>query len=272
MSGQAPAGQVPSFPPLPPGDYVVVPTSQYNQLVLGQARTATAPPPPPFGPAFPGLAPAPPMAAPAYGAPYGFPPHPLEAQLMAIAGALADRGRGAGGGDVDAGPASERRGVKRRRQQLEDFGRREYEDAYYPGEGAHSPERPAHASSGKTLARLASAVSSLQQEMSQLRAYGAPPHLQPHCRGYPRPGYPPQGPAGFPAAAPPAAHPAQYAPAPPPQPAPEPVTHPPAPPPSDLPQDAAPTVDASAVAGLPGPGRAPDDAALFAAHIMSNRA
>ncbi|AVT50683.1 capsid maturation protease [Cervid alphaherpesvirus 1] len=291
MSAAHPAG-APAAHPLPTGDYVYVPTAQYNQLVVSQARGAAAAPPAPY---FLQAAPAapPPMPAGWYGAGgavpwhpgYGFPPAGLESQIMALAGAIADgrrlQAQGADGPCYD-GPSERRLPAKRRRYNWDlprGRGGGDDEEAYYPGEGAlaepphpHPPPQqqlpPPHA-----LSKLASAVSSLQQEVSQLRAgcpHGPPLAAVQYLPAAPLP-CPPRQYAALPQAPPAPAS----APAPPPAPASAPAP-PPAPAPAGPAEEprAAATVDASAVAGLPPsqpPSQACDPAELFVAQMMRHR-
>ncbi|AAR86136.1 capsid scaffold protein [Bovine alphaherpesvirus 5] len=302
--------------PLPAGDYVYVPTAQYNQLVVSQARGAAAAAPPPapyFLPPAIAAAPPPPMpgwygaAASGAAAPwhpgYGFPPPGLESQIMALAGAIADgrrlQAQGADGPGYD-GPLDRRPPAKRRRYNWEPLRSRGGGDdeAYYPGEGApaelppqhHRPPSPPQPAP-HALSRLASAVSSLQQEVSQLRAgypYGpafaaAQHHLPPApvpC--LPQQQQPPQQYAAppQPVVAGPAPAPAQaLAPAPAQAPAPAPPLATPAAPapaaaggPPEEPGAIA-TVDASAVAGLPlaQQPQACDPADIFVAQMMRHR-
>ncbi|AVT50619.1 capsid maturation protease [Cervid alphaherpesvirus 3] len=306
MSAAHPAG-APAAHPLPAGDYVYVPTAQYNQLIVSQARGAAAAAPPPPLPAPPPYflqaAPAAPPPAPAgwYGAGgavpwhpgYGFPPAGLESQIMALAGAIADgrrlQAQGADGPCYD-GPSERRLPAKRRRYNWDlprgRSGGGDDEEAYYPGEGAlaepphpHPPPQQ-HLPPPHALSKLASAVSSLQQEVSQLRAgcpHGPPLAAVQYLPAAPLP-CPPQQYAALPQAAPaPAPHPG---PAPAPHPGPAPAPHPgPAPAPAapagpaEEPRAAA-TVDASAVAGLPPPqppSQACDPAEIFVAQMMRHR-
>ncbi|QBM10874.1 Capsid scaffolding protein [Caprine alphaherpesvirus 1] len=288
MSGAHPA-PAPAAHPAPVGDYVYVPTAQYNQLVVSQAR-AGAPPPPyfvPGPPVAPGLGATAPLhtAGVPWGPGYGFPPAAaLEGQLMALAGAIADSRRlhahGADGpGEYDGAP--ERRCAKRRRYNWDaPRCRGDDEPAYYPGEGPpadaappyysrhpppaahyyhHSPPPhpsppppPAHA-----LSKLASAVASLQQEVSQLRAGHS---HGPACAPAPSPAPAPQ--PGPPVAPPPLGA----------GPSPAPAPAAPGPAPAGLPEElrAAATVDASAVSGLPPPA-ATDAAEIFVAQMMRHR-
>ncbi|APO15890.1 capsid maturation protease [Bubaline alphaherpesvirus 1] len=316
MSAAHQAGASPAHP-LPAGDYVYVPTAQYNQLVVSQARGAAAAAPLPapyFLPPAVAAAPPPPMpgwygaaAGGAAAAPwhpgYGFPPPGLESQIMALAGAIADgrrlQAQGADGPGYD-GPLDRRPPAKRRRYNWEPprgRGGGDDDEAYYPGEGApaelppqhHRPPSPPQPAP-HALSRLASAVSSLQQEVSQLRAgypYGpAFAAAQHHLPPAPVLCLPQQQPQQYAAAPPqpvvagPAPAPAQVlAPAPAQAPALVPAPAPPAAPapagsggPPEEPGAAA-TVDASAVAGLPlaQQPQACDPADIFVAQMMRHR-
>ncbi|AIL02952.1 capsid scaffold protein [Equid alphaherpesvirus 3] len=182
--------------PLVSGDYILVPTAQYNQLVVGQHAPGGAG----YAPLAPGAhhpyAPLPPHApAVASGA---YAPHPywgappgsqLEAQITALVGALAaDRRAARGGGDAPGAsqapcqptppsPTQERRYARKRRYDWDAHPRDEFESVYYPGE--RSPGPAAHGDGSRrsgphrpstTIADLMGAVTSLQQEVSQLRA------------------------------------------------------------------------------------------------------
>ncbi|UWL63375.1 capsid maturation protease [Bovine herpesvirus type 1.2] len=308
MSAAHQAGAA-SAHPLPAGDYVYVPTAQYNQLVVSQARgaamTAAPPPAPYFLPAAAAAAAPPPMPG-WYGAAgaapwhpgYGFPPPGLESQIMALAGAIADGRRvqahGADGSGYD-GPLDRRPLAKRRRYNWDhprgrSGGGGDDDEAYYPGEGApaelpphhHSPPPP-HPPPSHALSKLASAVSSLQQEVSQLRAgypYGPafaaaqhPPaaHLPCLPQQYTAPPRVGAGPAQVPTLAP-AQAPAQALSVPAVAAAPATVAAAAAAGPPEEPGVAA-TVDASAMASLPPaqPPQACDPAEIFVAQMMRQR-
>ncbi|QPI70146.1 capsid scaffold protein [Equid herpesvirus 6] len=182
--------------PLVSGDYILVPTAQYNQLVVGQHAPSGAYPAPlaphhhhPYAPPPP-HAPAPGPGA--YGPPpyWGAPPgSQLEAQISALVGALAaDRRAARGVGDAPGAqqapcqptppsPTQERRYARKRRHDWDAPPRDEFESVYYPGErspGAAAPggraRRPEPHHPSTTMADLLGAVASLQQEVSQLRA------------------------------------------------------------------------------------------------------
>ncbi|AVT50753.1 capsid maturation protease [Cervid alphaherpesvirus 2] len=299
MSAAHQPGASPAHP-LPVGDYVYVPAAQYNQLVVSQAqaRAAAAPPAAPYF--APAAAPAPvpgwyaggPGAAAPWAHGYGFPPPPppgIESQLMALAGAIADGRRAQqaqGAGELLDYDVPERRSAaKRRRYNWEPprgrgGGHHAEEDepgAYYPGEAAEPPPQRyaqalAPAPPAQALSRLASAVSSLQQEVSQLRAahpQAAPAGAQPYAA---LPQYlPQQQPVVVAPQQPMVVVPQQQ------QQAPQMTAAGPqqqqqqAPAPEE--PRAAATVDASAVAGLAAhhPPSACDPAEIFVAQMMSQR-
>nr|AHM96074.1 capsid maturation protease [Papiine alphaherpesvirus 2] len=193
MNPAAPGAAAPT--PAPPGDgsYLWIPAAHYNQLV------ASHPP----GPAFGAPAAFAPLAG-VVGAPAAFaPPHPggvyhpgvlfpgpspLEAQIAALVGAIA----------ADRQPPPAAPGKRRRYETERECDHDDRDDAaYYPGE-ARAPPRFAPDSAGRarrvaptpganeTIAALVGAVTSLQQELSHMRARAAP-YGPPYAPAAPRP-------------------------------------------------------------------------------------
>ncbi|QQG63351.1 capsid maturation protease [Felid alphaherpesvirus 1] len=175
--------------PQPPntGDYILVPTAQYNQLVVNQHQAANVPiqypPASTFPPnIFPSTAIYHPPLPPNHFHPYGFTPSSsgLEAQISALLGALtSDRRISQRMEPMDSGytqalatsPSQERRYARKRRHDWDSSGQRDEYDhqCYYPGE---SPPQQTQRSgtNNAIIAELAGVVSSLQQENTQLRA------------------------------------------------------------------------------------------------------
>nr|AMB16311.1 capsid maturation protease [Equid alphaherpesvirus 4] len=175
--------------PLVSGDYILVPAAQYNQLVVGQhtshppinagqASATHAVPTQYIQPAYNSMVPTSMYQAPTY---WSVPPSTnLEAQITALVGALAADRKAAKSSDSQAvqnsqcspplSPQQERRYTRKRRHDWDANTRDDIEGIYYPGERSPRPVERRAGRASTTIADLMGAVSSLQQEVSQLRA------------------------------------------------------------------------------------------------------
>ncbi|AII80970.1 capsid protein [Equid alphaherpesvirus 1] len=200
--------------PLVSGDYILVPAAQYNQLVVGQhtshppinagpAPVTHAVPSQYIPPAYNSLMPPSMYQAP----PYWSVPHSanLEAQITALVGALAADRKATKGSDPHViqgsqcspplSPQQERRYARKRRHDWDATTRDDLEGIYYPGERSPRPGERRAGRPSTTIADLMGAVSSLQQEVSQLRAIQtvtAQPQAAPAGLYKPIPAVPPQ--------------------------------------------------------------------------------
>ncbi|AII80890.1 capsid protein [Equid alphaherpesvirus 1] len=200
--------------PLVSGDYILVPAAQYNQLVVGQhtshppinagpATVTHAVPSQYIPPAYNSLMPPSMYQAP----PYWSVPHSanLEAQITALVGALAADRKATKGSDPHViqgsqcspplSPQQERRYARKRRHDWDATTRDDLEGIYYPGERSPRPGERRAGRPSTTIADLMGAVSSLQQEVSQLRAIQtvtAQPQAAPAGLYKPIPAVPPQ--------------------------------------------------------------------------------
>ncbi|AQX83346.1 capsid maturation protease [Canid alphaherpesvirus 1] len=169
---------IPSKPPTN-GDYILVPSAQYNQLIVSQHAqqvpishmpyTQTSIVPPPHM-----IAPYTSQVLPSQFSTYNYPSHHsnLEAQISALVGALAAERKNS---RVEFSPENFQRSppysydrkLSRKRKYDWDLNQRdEFDHIYYPGE--HPPKIAPKQSD--SLSELIGAVSSLQQEITQLRS------------------------------------------------------------------------------------------------------
>ncbi|QBN85145.1 capsid maturation protease-like protein [Phocid alphaherpesvirus 1] len=161
------------------GDYILVPSAQYNQLIVSQHAQQIPMPHIPYTQTASMVAPHTPVpysfTVPQHYPAYSYPPHHsnLEAQISALVGALtAERKSFKPGGDFSetaqrSPPYSYDRRFSRKRKHDWEFNnqREDFDHIYYPGE--HPPKISRNSDS---ITNLIGAVSSLQQEITQLRS------------------------------------------------------------------------------------------------------